>query len=242
MKLSVIVPVYNEKSTVLEILKRIQSVPVEKEIIVVDDGSTDGTREILEQEGSFYNFSSPLRGEDSGGGEGGIKVILKDKNEGKGAAIRKGLKHISGDVVVIQDADLEYNPLDWLKMLKVMEGKKADVVYGSRVLGKGEKSSLSFYLGGRFLSFLANLLYGTKITDEPTCYKMFRTEVIRKIDLKCRGFEFCPEVTAKVARQGYRIYEVPISYSPRKIKEGKKIRWKDGLIAINTLLKNRFLK
>ncbi|MGI6595156.1 MAG: glycosyltransferase family 2 protein [Elusimicrobia bacterium] len=226
MKLSVVIPVYNEKLTILEIIKRVEAVPVEKEIIIVDDGSTDGTRELLQE-----NFL---------GSE--IKTILKENNEGKGSAIREGLKHISGDVVVIQDADLEYDPMDWLKMLEVMNENRADVVYGSRVLGKGEISSLSFYLGGRFLSLLTNLLYRSNITDEPTCYKMFRTEVIRKINLQCKGFEFCPEVTAKVLNKGYKIYEVPISYQPRKITEGKKIRWKDGVIAIQTLVKHRFLK
>ena len=225
MKLSVIVPVYNEKDTIFKIIERIVEVPVEKEIIVVDDGSTDGTREILQ------DFKSP-----------NLKIILKEKNEGKGSAIREGLKYVSGDVVVIQDADLEYNPEDWIQMLKIMEEKKAEVVYGSRVLGKGEKSSIAFYVGGRFLSLLTNFLYRTSITDEPTCYKMFRTDVIKGIELKCKGFEFCPEVTAKVARKGYKIYEVPVSYKPRKIKEGKKIRWKDGLVAIYTLLKYRIVK
>jgi len=175
-------------------------------------------------------------------GEGETKIILKEKNEGKGSAIREGLKNANGDVVVIQDADMEYDPMDWLKMLKVMEEKGAAVVYGSRITGKGEKSSLSFYLGGRFLSLLTNLLYGTRITDEPTCYKMFRADVIKSMNLECRGFEFCPEATAKAAKKGYRIYEVPISYKPRKIAEGKKIRWKDGVTAIFTLFKYRFSK
>ena len=225
MKLSVIIPVYNEKSTIIKIIERVKDVPIEKEIIVVDDGSTDGTRETL------HNLHSP-----------DLKIILKEKNEGKGAAIREGLKYLTGDVVVIQDADLEYNPEDWIKMLKIMEGEKAEVVYGSRVLGKGEKSSIAFYLGGRFLSLLTNFLYRTRITDEPTCYKMFRTDLIKSIELKCKGFEFCPEVTAKIARKGYKIYEVPVSYKPRKIKEGKKIRWKDGLVAIYTLLKYRIIR
>jgi len=236
MKLSVLIPVYNEKATILEILQKVREVPVEKEIIVVDDGSTDGTREVLKQ------LSSPSTLWGEGGGEGAIKIILKEKNEGKGSAIREGLKNAAGDVVVIQDADMEYDPMDWMKMLKVMEEKGASVVYGSRIMGKGEKSSLSFYLGGRFLSLLTNLLYGTRITDEPTCYKMFRADVIKPMKLECRGFEFCPEVTAKAARSGYRIYEVPISYKPRKIAEGKKIRWKDGVIAIFTLFKYRFSK
>jgi len=226
MKLSVIIPVYNERATILEVLKKVKSVPVEKEIIIIDDGSADGTKEILKEIQETQD----------------LKIIFKDKNEGKGAAIREGLKYVSGDVVVIQDADLEYDPMDWLKMLNIIQGEKADVVYGSRVLGRGEKSSLAFYLGGRFLSFLASILYRIKITDEPTCYKMFKVDVIRSIKLNCKGFEFCPEVTAKVAKKGYEIYEVPISYKPRKIKEGKKIRWKDGVVAIWTLIKYRFLR
>jgi len=226
MKLSVIIPVYNERATILEVLKKVKSVPVEKKIIIIDDGSTDGTKEILKEIQETQD----------------LKIIFKDKNEGKGSAIREGLKYVSGDVVVIQDADLEYDPMDWLKMLNIIQEGKADVVYGSRVLGRGEKSSLAFYLGGRFLSSLASILYRIKITDEPTCYKMFKVDVIRSIKLKCKGFEFCPEVTAKVAKKGYEIYEVPISYQPRKIKEGKKIRWKDGVVAIWTLIKYRFLR
>jgi glycosyltransferase involved in cell wall biosynthesis len=223
MKLSVIIPVFNEIKTIEEILKRVQAVPLDKEIIIVDDGSTDGTRDILK------GLSSD-----------NIKVVLKDKNQGKGSAIREGLKYISGDVVVIQDGDLEYDPFDWIKMLEVMKEKNLSVIYGSRILGKGKKSSLAFYFGGRLLSVITNILYGTKITDEPTCYKMFKTDLIKSIKLECMGFEFCPEVTAKVLKKGYKIYEVPIKYAPRNIKEGKKIRWKDGAIAIWTLLKHRF--
>jgi len=244
MKLSVIIPVYNEKNTILEILGRVKAVPVGKEVIVVDDGSTDGTREILKQmmiSGNIpFSVSSPPGRE--GEGEWDIKVILKEKNEGKGAAIREGLKHVRGDFVVIQDGDLEYDPMDWLKMLKVMNEKNGGVAYGSRVLGRGKKSSFAFYFGGRLLSFLVNILYGARITDEPTCYKMFKSGVIKSLNLKCKRFEFCPEATAKVLRSGYKIYEVPVSYMPRKISEGKKIRWKDGLEAIWTLLKYRFLK
>lgn len=225
MRLSVIIPVFNEKATIGEIVKKVKKIPVEKEIIVVDDGSTDGTAEILKE------ISEKDRN---------IKIILKEKNEGKGSAIREGLKYVNGDVVVIQDADLEYEPTDWIEMLKFMEEKKADVVYGSRVLGKNKKSSFVFYLGGRILSAIANFLYGAGITDEPTCYKMFNTEIIKSLNLKCRGFEFCPEVTAKIRKKGIKIYEVPIHYNPRNIKEGKKIRWKDGIIAIWTLIKYRF--
>ena len=224
MKLSVIIPVYNEKNTITEILKQVIDVPVDKEIIIVDDSSTDGTREMLKDIRRTHKD---------------IRLILKEKNEGKGSAVREGLKHIAGDIVVIQDGDLEYNPMDWIRMLQVIKDKRADVVYGSRILGKGEKSSLTFYLGGRLLSFLVNILYGANITDEPTCYKMFKVDVIRSIKLDCKGFEFCSEVTAKVLKKGYKIYEIPISYKPRKIKEGKKIRWKDGVIAIWTLIKYR---
>lgn len=224
MRLSVIIPVYNEKSTILKVIEKVKKVPIEKEIIIVDDGSTDGTKEILRN----------LKNEN-------IKIIFKEKNEGKGSAIREGLKYITGDIIVIQDADLEYNPNDWLKMIEVVKKRNADIVYGSRILGKNKKSSFFFYLGGRLLSILANILYNAKITDEPTCYKMFRKEVLNSITLKCKKFEFCPEFTAKVRKKGYRIYEVPISYNPRSIKEGKKIRLKDGLIAIWTLIKYRFI-
>jgi len=228
MKLSVIIPVFNEKSTIGEIIKKVEKVPVEKEIIVVDDGSTDGTSNILKKVAEEKKINNK------------IKIILKEKNEGKGSAIREGFKYATGDVVVIQDADLEYEPSDWIKMLKVMDEKKADVVYGSRILGRGKKSSLVFYLGGRILSIITNFLYRAEITDEPTCYKMFRTEIIKNLNLKCNGFEFCPEVTAKIRKKGIKIYEVPINYNPRSIKEGKKIRWKDGLFAIWTLIKYKF--
>jgi len=227
MKLSVIIPVYNEEKTIEEVIEKVRNVPVEKEIIVVDDGSTDRTVNILKKIES-KNYKD-------------VKIIFKKKNEGKGSAIREGLKKVKGDVVVIQDADLEYEPMDWLKMLKVMEEKKAYVVYGSRVLSKSKKSSFAFYLGGRILSAITNFLYQAGITDEPTCYKMFRREVIENINLRCKGFEFCPEITAKVRKKGYKIYEVPIQYLPRSVKEGKKIRWKDGLIAIWTLIKYRFI-
>ncbi|MBA2123563.1 glycosyl transferase [bacterium Unc6] len=224
MKISIIMPTYNEKKTVLKILEKVKNVPIDKEIIIVDDGSTDGTREILNK----------IK-------EEGIKIILKENNEGKGAAVREGLKHITGEVVVIQDADLEYEPNDWIEMLKIMEKNNLSVVYGSRILGKGKKSSFFFYLGGRILSFLANFFYNAGITDESTCYKMFKTKVIKEINLKCKGFEFCPEITAKVRKKGYKITEVPISYYPRSVKEGKKIKWKDGIEAIWTLLKYRFI-
>jgi len=225
VKLSIVIPAYNEAKTIVAILKKVMALSVEKEIIVVDDGSTDGTGKILE------DFIREKRG---------INLIRHNFNRGKGAAVRSALEKVSGDVVVIQDADLEYEPEDLLKMLKNIEKGKAVVVYGSRVLGKGPMSYLRYYLGGRFLSMLTNILCGSAITDEPTCYKMFKREILEGLKLRSEGFEFCPEVTAKVLRRGYNIVEVPIRYNPRKIKEGKKIRWWDGLKAIFTLIRFRF--
>ncbi len=229
MKLSIIIPVYNEKNTILKIIEKVNNVPLEKEIIVVDDGSTDGTRNILKNIQNTPTSSQNL------------KIIFKDKNEGKGSAIRQGLKEVAGDIVTIQDADLEYEPMDFLSLIKPIENSQTKIVYGSRLLGRGTKSSLMFYLGGRLLSFLANILYGQKITDEPTCYKVFKTELIKSIPLKCKRFEFCPEITAKVMKRGYKIVELPIHYNPRSISEGKKIRLKDGISAIWTLLKYKFI-
>ncbi|MCL4386254.1 MAG: glycosyltransferase family 2 protein [Cyanobacteria bacterium] len=229
MKLSIIIPVYNEKGTILKIIEKVNNVTLEKELIVVDDGSTDGTKEILKNIQNA-NFSDK-----------NIKIIFKKKNEGKGSAIREGLKKVTGDIVTIQDADMEYEPMDFMSLVKPIEEGKTRVVYGSRFLGKNLKSSLGFYLGGRLLSFLVSILYGEKITDEPTCYKVFKTEVIKSIPLRCTKFEFCPEITAKVIKRGYRIVELPIHYNPRSIKEGKKIRLKDGISAIWTLLKYRLV-
>jgi len=217
-------PVYNERDTLNEILSRVQAVPVKKEIIIVDDGSTDGTRQILKN----------IKG-------GNIKVILHERNQGKGAAIRTGLREATGDIVIIQDADLEYDPMDYLKLIPLIQSGEAQVVYGSRTLGSKKRSYHRYYWGGQLITFVANVLYRLKITDEPTCYKMFKKDLIDRIQLDCKGFEFCPEVTAKVARLGYTIHEVPISYHPRSFEQGKKIKWKDGLIAIWTLLKYRFL-
>jgi len=222
MRLSVIMPVYNEIRSIAEIVRRVRAVPLDIELIVVDGGSTDGTREAL----------SDIAGIDH--------LLLPDRTRGKGAAVRAGLQAATGDVVVIQDADLEYDPRDLVPMLERIERGGAQAVYGSRILGENPMGHLSFYLGGRLLSLLANLLYGLRITDEATGYKMFRREVINGLDLRCEGFEFCPEVTAKVARRGHTIVEVPIRYSPRDVSDGKKIRWRDGWIAIWTLLRWRF--
>ena len=215
-------PVFNEEKTAAEMIRRVRELPLDVELIVVDDGSTDSTPRVL------------------AGTPGIDRLLVHEHNRGKGAAIRTGLAHATGDVVVVQDADLEYDPKDFIPMLEALEKGPAKVIYGSRILGRNPMSRPSFYLGGRLLSLLTNLLYGTRITDEPTCYKMFRREVLERIDLRCEGFEFCPEVTAKIARLGYEIAEVPIRYRPRAIREGKKIRWRDGWIAIRTLVKLRF--
>ena len=226
MDLTIIIPVYNEKDTIREILKRIRKQQMHSEIIIVDDYSTDGTREILANENGFD-----------------LKIIMHTKNMGKGCAIRTALDHVTGDIVIIQDADLEYDPNDYEKLILPIIQKKADVVYGSRRLNNNnEISYLRYYIGGIALTILTNILYKSNITDEPTCYKAIRTDILRKLNLKAKRFEFCPEVTAKILKRGYQIHEVPISYYPRHFQEGKKIGWKDGLVAICTLIKLRFLE
>lgn len=226
MKLSVIMPVYNEAGTIAEIVRRVLAVPLPKELIIVDDGSTDGTREFLKQ------LSPDV-----------ATVLFHERNQGKGAAIRTALEHASGEIVIIQDADLEYDPNDYPALVRPIVEGTAQVVFGSRVLRRDNPySHLRFYLGGRLLSLIANLLYDIHITDEPTCYKVFRREVIKGLNLQCRRFEFCPEVTAKVARRGIPIHEVPIRYSPRMLDQGKKISWKDGLYAIWILIKYRLAR
>ena len=228
MKISVIIPAHNEERTIAEIIRRVKVVNLTKEIIVIDDASTDKTGHILDRVSQEQDSGNP------------IKVIRHLQNQGKGAAIRAGLKEASGDIVIIQDADLEYDPQDYAGLIQPIIDGKTCVVYGSRCLSKNRISSPGFFLGGKLLSFLTNLLYQAGITDEPTCYKVFQREVLQNLDLKCRRFEFCPEVTAKVRKRGYKIYEVPIRYYPRKIKEGKKIRFSDGLSAVWTLVKYRF--
>ena len=223
-KLSIVIPVFNEKNNILKILDKIERVNLgetKKEIIIVDDFSTDGTREVLKNLESKY------------------KIIYQSKNYGKGYALRIGFKQATGDYIIVQDADLEYDPEDYKKMIKAALENNAEAVYGSRRLNKNNKqhSGLSFYLGGVLVTFVTNLLYGTNLTDEPTCYKMFKKSLLDKINLNCMRFEFCPEITAKVAKRGKKIIEVPISYYPRSSSEGKKIKWHDGMEAMLTLIK-----
>nr|WP_299416397.1 glycosyltransferase family 2 protein [uncultured Emticicia sp.] len=225
MLLSVLIPAYNEVNNIQDILNKILNISIPKEIIVVDDGSTDGTRKLLE------NLKSDI-----------IKVVFHEKNQGKGQAIRTAIEHSTGDIIIIQDADLEYDPQDYHKLIPVIESGKEKVVYGSRFLNKQNKHSyFSFFLGGQVVTWITNILYFQTLTDEPTCYKVFDAKLLKSIKLNCTGFEFCPEVTAKVAKLGYKIPEVPISYYPRSINEGKKINWKDGVEAIWVLFKYRFV-
>ena len=221
--LSVVVPVYNEVKTIQTILDRIKKVAVEKEIIVVDDFSTDGTREILSQ------INDPQ-----------IRVVLKPKNGGKGSAVKEGIKAASGDYIIIQDADLEYDPEDFHLLLKAMTEKKGDVIYGSRFLGSSNFPSLSHKIGNKFLTLVTNLLYGSKITDMETCYKLIPAKIAKSLNIQSKKFDMEPEITAKILKSGNKIAEVPIGYKGRAFSEGKKISWKDAFSAIWTLVKYRF--
>jgi dolichol-phosphate mannosyltransferase len=225
LKLSVIIPSYNEEKTLPILLRKVLAVSVVQEVIVVDDGSTDLTSRILD---SFRDKK-------------GIKIIHCSDNFGKGAAIRRALPEVTGDLVVIQDADLELDPQDYLKMIARHEATGCPVVYGSRRISGGAPSFIRFHLARKVLSLMTNILYGQRLTDEPTCYKMFETKLLKGIPLTCEGFEFCPEVTARIARRRIRIEEVPIRYYPRSSREGKKICWKDGVVAMWTLIKYRFV-
>ncbi len=227
-RISIIIPAYNEAETVARVVENVVAVELgdlEREIIVVDDGSTDKTGEVLEG----------IRGR----WPGQVKVIRHAENRGKGAAVRTALEHVTGDVVITQDADLEYDPREYPKLLTLFEDPAVRVVYGSRNLGKNPRSSWHFYWGGRLLSCVTNLLYASNLTDEATGYKLFRTDLLRSLDLQADGFAFCPEVTGKVLRRNIEIHEIPISYQPRSLEEGKKISWRDGLKAVWMLLKQR---
>jgi glycosyltransferase involved in cell wall biosynthesis len=226
VKLSVVIPAYNEAKTIREIVRRVRDVPIEKEILIVDDGSTDGTRDILRELD----------------GSGGVRVFLQPVNQGKGAAVSVGFRYATGDVVVVQDADLEYDPHEYLKLLAPIEAGHADVVYGSRFLGGGARRVLYFWhtVGNRFLTLASNMFTNLNLTDMETCYKMFRREVVQSMKIESRRFGIEPEITAKVARRGYRVYEVPISYYGRTYEEGKKIGWKDAFSALWTIVRHAF--
>ena len=225
-KLSVIVPVFDERNTVVEIVRRMRAVdiPLEREFVLVDDGSTDGTREVLRQLADST-----------------VRVVYHENNQGKGAAIRSGLDQVTGDLVLVQDADLEYDPEDWPKLLAPVLRGKAQVVYGSRFTGERRNMLFLHWIGNRFLSLVTNVLYNTTLSDMETCYKLFDRRVLAGITLRASRFDFEPEVTAKVLRRGIRIYEVPISYAGREFHEGKKITWRDGVVALWTLVKYRFV-
>jgi len=224
MKLSVVIPVYNEVGTIREIIQRVLAAPSEKEVIVVDDGSTDGTQEILRRE-------APHR----------VVVLFQERNRGKGAALRAGFQKVTGDVVLVQDADLEYDPVDYPRLLKPIIDGNADVVYGSRFGGETHRVLFFWhYVGNRFLTMLSNMFTNLNLSDMETCYKVFRADLLKRLALRSNRFGFEPEFTAKVARLGCRIYEVPVSYHGRGYESGKKITWKDGISAIGCIIRYRF--
>jgi glycosyltransferase involved in cell wall biosynthesis len=228
LKLSVIIPCFNEVKTVEPVVQRVRSVGLADEIIVVDDGSTDGTREVLAK----MDAENP----------GDLRIIYHDRNKGKGAALVTGFSHASGDIFLIQDADFEYDPRDYPVLLRPIQESISPVVYGSRFLG-GPRKAMNFWnmVANRILTLTTNILYNAILSDMETCYKVFRSEVVQDMVIHARGFEFEPEFTAKVLKQGIRIYEVPISYNGREWTEGKKIKWTDAPIALWTLVKYRFV-
>jgi len=226
MKISVVMPVYNERQTIHKILEKVQQVGLEKEIIIVDDCSTDGTRECLE------NLKNDA-----------VKVVYHDRNKGKGAALQTGFNHVSGDIVIIQDADLEYDPNEYHRLIGPIVSGQADVVYGSRFLSGSERRVLFFwhYVGNKFLTLVSNVITNLNLSDMETCYKVFRSDILKKIRIEQNRFGFEPEFTVKIAKQKLRIYEVGISYYGRDYAEGKKIGWKDGVVALWCLVKYSFL-
>jgi glycosyltransferase involved in cell wall biosynthesis len=226
-KLSVVVPVFNERNTLVEILRRMRAVElpdgIECEIIVVDDGSDDGTRDVLKQLGDST-----------------VRVVMHDENRGKGAAVRTGLRHANGEYVLVQDADLEYDPDDWPRLLAPVLRGRARVVYGSRFTGERRNMLFLHWIGNRFLSLTTNILYNTTLSDMETCYKLVDRRLLEDMALRADAFDIEPEITAKILKRGIRIYEVPISYAGREFEEGKKITWRDGFAALWTLIKFRF--
>jgi len=242
MKLSVVIPAFNEINTIEDILLKVQKVPIEKEIIIVDDGSTDGTRELLKRlnktKGKF--ISSKI---DEIINTTNIKVLFQPNNQGKGAALNLGFKKAIGDIVIVQDADLEYDPRDYTNLIRPIEEGYADVVYGSRFIGGAPHGILFFWhsIGNKFLTFISNMFTNLNLTDMETCYKVFKREIIQKINLKENRFGIEPEITAKISKMKVRICEVGISYYGRTYDEGKKINWKDGIRAIYCIIKYNLL-
>jgi glycosyltransferase involved in cell wall biosynthesis len=222
--LSVVMPVYNELATIDEIVPRVLGVPMRIELIVVDDCSTDGTRARLQELQREHGFT----------------LLLQERNQGKGAALRRGFAAVTGDIVAVQDADLEYSPEEFPQLAELIIEGRADVVYGSRFLGRHRVFLFTHYLGNRVLTLLTNLMYNTMLTDMETCYKVMRREVLQGLNLESNGFGIEPEITAKIFKRGYRVYEIPITYDGRSYEEGKKIGWKDGVVALWVLLKHRF--
>jgi glycosyltransferase involved in cell wall biosynthesis len=226
MRLSILIPVYNEKTTISEIVEKVlkADVDAEKEIIIVDDGSTDGTREIIKEIAK----------------RGGCKSLYHDKNKGKGAALRTGFKEVSGDVIVVQDADLEYAPSDWKEMFRLVKENKADVVFGSRFYGRPHRVLFFYhYLGNKIITSIFNMLFNLNLTDVETGYKMFKSRILKEINLSCNDFGFEIEFAAKAAKRGYRIYETGIGYYGRTYAEGKKIKWMDGIKALFYIVRFR---
>ncbi len=221
--LSVVMPVFNERETVEEIIRRVLAVPLRIQLIVVDDGSADGTQEILER------LQREL----------GFEYLPQPRNKGKGAALQRGFAHATGDLVVIQDADLEYSPEEYPELIELICQGRADVVYGSRFLGRHRVFLFSHYLGNRIVTLLANILYNTMLTDMETCFKVMRTEIVKGMTLRSNRFGIEPELTAKIFKGGHRVYEIPITYDGRGYEEGKKITWRDGIVALWVLLKYR---
>jgi glycosyltransferase involved in cell wall biosynthesis len=221
---SVVMPVFNERGTIDEIVRRVLDVRMRIELIAVDDGSTDGTRERLQELARDRGFA----------------LVLQPGNRGKGAALRAGFARVTGDIVIVQDADLEYSPEEYPLLVELISAGRADVVYGSRFLGRRRVFLFTHYLGNRLLTLATNVLYNTILTDMETCFKAMRADVLRSMTLRSNRFDIEPELTAKIFKRGYRVYEVPITYDGRGYAEGKKITWRDGIVALWTLIKYRF--
>jgi len=243
-KLSVVIPVYNEKDTIFEILRRVQDTEMRKEIILVDDCSKDGTRQILEKLAELQGKGDPRATADDGGDPielTEIRFFFQGENQGKGAALRRGFAVTTGDIVLVQDADLEYDPRDYPRLLEPILDGRADVVFGSRFLGGPQRVHYFWhYVANRFLTLLSDMATNLKLSDMETCYKVFRREVLKNIQIKSNRFGFEPEITAKVAKGKWRVYEVPISYAGRTYEEGKKITWKDGVQALWCIIRFKF--